>query len=306
VSGRIVRHSAEKFQLFAQKLSSGDQTIPIGLERHAQGDIKIRIAGQDAQSAADLANLTPVQLVNSSCFNLLDGGPLFRRKYLDWGIFYLNSDFLRVWRDVAQILKQRNAALRSRRPKQELSAWTEELVAKAAVLDQMRQAYVDLLIPLLRETVADLVTIPELELDYQPGWDQTLAYADVLHAALDKDIHLGHTQYGPHRADFKIKTRRIQAKDILSRGQQKLFVCAMILAQGALLNRHANKQPIYLIDDLPAELDTTSRANLIGLLSRQNTQIFVTAVERDGLGEALLRLPRKMFHVEHGEITEVT
>jgi DNA replication and repair protein RecF len=157
VIGRIVRNTADKFRIFAQKTAPGDQSIPIGIERQLQGDTKIRIAGKDVQSIAELADFTPVQLINSSCFNLLDGGPVFRRKYLDWGIFYLNKDFLRIWRDVSQILKQRNAALRSRRPKKELEAWTQELAAKGMALDQLRQEYVQQLSPLLIATVAELI-----------------------------------------------------------------------------------------------------------------------------------------------------
>jgi DNA replication and repair protein RecF len=305
VISRLVRHSAQKFLLFAQKISNGDQLIPVGIERYLQGEMNIRIAGKDVQSTAELAGLMPVQVINSSCFNLLDGGPVFRRKYLDWGMFYLNNDFFRVWRDVSQILKQRNAALRNRRPKNELHVWTQELEAKAVLLDQLRHAYVELLAPLLIQTVAELLTLPDLEVSYYPGWNKEISYGEALTASLDKDIQLGHTQFGPHRADFKIKIQGINAKEILSRGQQKLFVCAMILAQGALLQSGANKKPIYLIDDLPAELDTVSRSNLITLLSKQETQIFVTAVEREALNDSLSRLPSKMFHVEHGNVTEV-
>jgi DNA replication and repair protein RecF len=79
----------------------------------------------------------------------------------------------------------------------------------------------------------------------------------------------------------------------------------MILAQGALLYRSTNKKPIYLIDDLPAELDIVSRTNLIALLSKQETQIFVTAVEKTALSENLFQFPVKMFHVERGSVTEV-
>ncbi len=79
----------------------------------------------------------------------------------------------------------------------------------------------------------------------------------------------------------------------------------MMLAQGALLRSCANQNPIYLVDDLPSELDVVSRSNLIALLSRQEAQVFVTAIEHDALG-ALMEAPTKVFHVEHGHITEVT
>ncbi len=303
--GRIIRHTADKFCIFAQSAANGEQCIPIGIERQQQGDGKIRISGRDAQSVSELADLTPVQLINSHCYSLLDAGPVFRRKYLDWGIFYLNNDFLRIWRDYEQVLKQRNAGLRSRRPRKELDAWSEELANKAVLLDQARREYILSLLPILNDTVAELLAFPNLEIRYQPGWDDAVPYREILANFYEKDCLIGYTQNGPHRADLKITINGVVAKDILSRGQQKLFVCAMILAQGVLLKRCVNKAPIYLIDDLPAELDTVSRSKLITLLSKQDTQIFVTAVERDALSDVLSKLPLKMFHVEHGNVTEV-
>jgi DNA replication and repair protein RecF len=303
-TSRVIRQNAEKFLIFAQKQLTYEQSIGVGIEREQAGAVKIRIGGQDAQSIAELADLIPIQLINSQSFNLLDGGPAFRRKYLDWGIFYMNKDFLRTWKNFAQILKQRNAVLRSRRPKKELDIWTQELIVKSMVLDQFRREYVAQLLPLLNATVADLLHLSKLEISYQPGWDESHSYADILAAVFDKDLQAGFTQFGPHRADFKLKINNTSAKDFLSRGQQKLFVCAMILAQGALLGLSTNKKPIYLIDDLPAELDVVSRTSLITLLSKQETQIFVTAVERDALSEMLSGLRLKMFHVEHGSVTE--
>lgn len=304
LTSRIICNSADKFLIFAQTGLTGEQSIPIGIERPRQGDMKIRIAAKDVNSTAELASLTPVQLINSNCFSLLDAGPVFRRKYLDWGVFYLNSDFLRVWRDFTQLLKQRNSALRCRRSKKELASWTQELATKAAVLHEQRLDYVERLLPLLLSTVAELVSLPGLSVSYYPGWNQESSYSEVLEASIDKDMQLGFTQFGPHRADLKVGIHKINAKDILSRGQQKLFVCAMMLAQGSLLNSCKNKKPIYLIDDLPAELDVVSRSNLITLLSKQETQIFVTAVEREAFNHCETMLPLKMFHVEHGNLTE--
>jgi DNA replication and repair protein RecF len=79
----------------------------------------------------------------------------------------------------------------------------------------------------------------------------------------------------------------------------------MILARGTLLQRYADKTPIYLIDDLPSELDKVSRGSLIALLSRQKAQIFVTAVENNGRSDISTDNPLKMFHVEHGSVKEV-
>ena len=302
---RIINNNSEKFSLFANSLTIHNQKISVGIEREHNTDIKIRLAGKDIHSIAELASLSPILLINSHCHHFLDAGPVFRRKYLDWGAFYYTNDFLRLWREFQRALKQRNAALRSNTSKKELETWSNELIHRAILLHQFRKDYIHQLLPLLLETIAELVPLPGLEISYQSGWNESLDYQQALAQSLERDMQLGYTQLGPHRADLKVTVNGVPAKDILSRGQQKLFVCAMILTQGALLHRSANKRPIYLIDDLPSELDLMSRSKLMALLSKQEAQVFVTAVDREILKDFLIQSPFKVFHVEHGEISEV-
>jgi DNA replication and repair protein RecF len=298
---RIINNQAEKFAIFAQWQTINQQIIPLGLERTQDGEAKIRLAGKDVSSLMELANLIPVLLINSHCHHFLDAGPVSRRKYLDWGAFYFIPDFLRVWKRYARALKQRNAALRGQIARNELQTWNQELAEYAVLFDQYRKEYIRAWEPVFLAILAELLPLSDLELGYQQGWAEEAEYSDILTRHLDKDLQFGYTQMGPHRADLKIKIAGVPAKDILSRGQQKLFVCAMILAQGALLHRYTEKRPIYLIDDLPSELDLVSRSKLIALLSKQETQVFVTAVEREILDSFLIR-PTNVFHVEHGDI----
>ncbi len=304
VADRVVNASAHKLSLFASITSEQAVCDAIGLERHVDGGLKIRINAKDALSITDSASLLPVQLMDSNCHHLLDGGPAVRRKLLDWGIFYKNPDFLRSWRQFERLLKQRNAALRACRPKKELSAWTSELILQAISMDEMRRNYVEQFIPCLQATIAELLDINDLEINYLPGWDQAQTYASMLEQSIDRDFQLGYTQYGPQKADLKILINGVPAKDILSRGQQKLFVCAMIIARGTLLWSGTKRRPIYLVDDLPSELDINSRSKLLALLSKQEAQIFVTAVDRDSLGSSVANDFIKVFHVEHGNVSE--
>ena len=75
----------------------------------------------------------------------------------------------------------------------------------------------------------------------------------------------------------------------------------MIIAQGVLLAGHINRGLIYLVDDLPSELDLQSRQKLISLLARQPAQIFITAIERN---DVCCSVPMKVFHVEHGVVRD--
>lgn len=302
---RVINYSANQLSIFGHVATNAAQSVSLGLERHVDAKIKFRINGEEAASIAELASFVPIQLMDSHCHDLLDSGPFFRRKYIDLGLFYQENDFLRLWRLYERALKQRNAALRHRASRKELDSWTCELINNALPLDQLRRDYVDALVPLLIDALAELLPVARLKIAYYQGWENGNNYTEVLLKAIDKDYQLGYTQYGPHKADLKIIINDIPAKDILSRGQQKLFVCAMILARGALLQTRTNKAPIYLVDDLPAELDLASRSSLIGLLSRQKAQIFVTATENKVWGDVLASHPNKMFHVEQGHVSEM-
>ncbi len=300
----IIGHTAEKFSIFAQIQAENQQSTAVGIERVRNGDLRVRMRGQEGVSFTEVVELIPVLLMNSNCFNLLEAGPIFRRKYLDWGAFYRTNDFLRVWKQYERALKQRNAVLKARAAKKELAIWTSELVKNARQLDELRRDFVKQLLPFLQAALTELIVVPGLELSYYPGWDQGLDYQEAIDGMIDKDIYAGYTQIGPHRADFKMSIHRTPVKDILSRGQQKLFVCAMIVAQGAMLQQCANRKPIYLMDDLPSELDNHSRSNLMALLSKQEAQVFLTAVEYESLVDSDVSVPMKMFHVEHGNVRE--
>jgi len=302
-SDHVIRKTTDKLSIFAQIVLKSQQVISLGLEKGLKSEFKARMEGKDITSIAEFTRIAPVQLINSQCYNLIEGGPVFRRKYLDWGTFYQCHDFLRVWKQFKRVLKQRNVILGRPVLKKELNAWNLELVTVAEELHQMRYNYVQKLIPELKNKVQELLTYSALEIEYQKGWGSNKEYMEVLNENFERDCQLGYTQYGPHRADLKVTFNSLSAKEILSRGQQKLFVCAMILTQGELLHNSMKTKPIYLVDDLPAELDKTSRMNLITLLSKQEAQVFVTAVERGIFDKCSINKPVKLFHVEHGDLT---
>jgi DNA replication and repair protein RecF len=303
-NGYVIRHSSQKMSVFAHVQTADSRFVPAGIERSRNGETRTRVMGQDGVSATELVRLVPVLLMNSNSFSLLEG-PIFRRKYLDWGAFYVTPDFLRTWKQYERVLKQRNAALRERASKKEIETWTAELIKSAEQLDEMRRDFTQQLLPFLWDALAALITIPGLKLDFYPGWDQRLSFAEAITQSMDKDAYAGYTQIGPHRADFKITIGSTQAKDILSRGQQKLVVCAMICAQGAMLQQCIKRKPIYLVDDLPSELDSQSRSSLMTLLAKQEAQVFLTAIEHEDLCDSFASASMKMFHVEHGNVREV-
>ena len=122
---------------------------------------------------------------------------------------------------------------------------------------------------------------------------------------LRRDRQLGYTQAGPQRADLRLRIGTQNALEVLSRGQQKLVVCALKIAQGHLLAESMRQQCVYLVDDLSAELDPVYRKTLCNLLEQLDCQVFITGTDPDSLNyDWRKETPVSMFHVEHGHIKE--
>ena len=158
--------------------------------------------------------------------------------------------------------------------------------------------------PVFEQTLADLVELDGLTLSYYRGWDKDRELSEVLATSLLRDQQIGHTQAGPQRADLRLRSGAHNAADILSRGQQKLVVCALRIAQGHLVNHAKRGQCIYLVDDLPSELDEQHRQALCRLLEGLDCQVFITCVDHEFLRDGWhMDTPVAMFHVEHGCIS---
>ncbi|GAB2787882.1 DNA replication/repair protein RecF [Halomonas shantousis] len=298
-----IAHDAEAMTLHARL--SGEPAPTIGVRRlRDASELEIRLAGEKAVRIAQLAETMPLQLINPDAFRLLEGAPASRREFLDWGTFHVKHDFFEAWKSVRRALKHRNALLRhDRMDASSLHVWERELAHWGARLDALRSDYMARFVPVFEETLAELLEVPQLSLRYYRGWDRQRDLAEVLQAGRDTDRQMGFTQQGPQRADLRIRIDRRAAVEVLSRGQQKLVVSAMKLAQGRLLDMLTGRTCIYLIDDLPAELDASHRRIFCHWLERQHCQVFITSVDIGSLAETWQReTDVTMFHVEHGRL----
>ncbi len=300
---RIINYDAEKLSVFAMAQSHNNLSNALGIEKDRDGKSRIKINGENIQSPAILAELLPIQLINPDSYYLLSAGPKHRRQFLDWGVFHVEPAFFPEWKKIQRILKQRNAALRDPSYTQMIYSWDIEYVAASDALEEMRSNYIAQLNPIFQQVITELLDVGDLTLEYRKGWDTEKGLQQVLKESLARDQQLGYTQYGPHRSDIKIYTDHFQAQDVLSRGQQKLLICALRLAQGILLRELTNKRCIYLIDDLAAELDANHRKKIMEVLATLQSQVYVTATNPHDLKDLMDISDTKMFHVEQGKLS---
>jgi DNA replication and repair protein RecF len=121
----------------------------------------------------------------------------------------------------------------------------------------------------------------------------------ALQGSRERDLARGSTHAGPHRGDVLLKLDGRLARDILSRGQQKLAASAMILAQLRLLSGILPEPPTLLLDDPAAELDPERLARFIEQVSPLRCQMVLTSLTSGGQP---FGPPDRMFHVEQGRV----
>lgn len=304
-----INHLLTRCVVFAE-MTNGTS---VGVMRTRREQQLFKVNGNPIHSASQLADVLPLQLIDAESFSLLEGGPRVRRQFLDWGVFHVEPEFLFHWRRVQKAIKQRNNLLRQAKVKNakiedsELAPWDAELVQCADKIDAMRARYLRRLAPHFSRLLKQLVELETPELLYRRGWSETLSLDLVLQKDSARDLLHGTTHSGPQRADIDIHIGGRPAETVLSRGQEKLLACALRLAQGILLHEITGKTCIYLVDDLPAELDLQRRQALCKQLSAMRSQVFVTATDPDSLKDCWPNTAdTQWFHVEQGRVNLIT
>jgi DNA replication and repair protein RecF len=299
-TANLTRHGETEFLLYGEvEVARG--RLSVGARNSREG-LEVRVGGESAGGAAALAEALPLQVIDPEIHNLIAGGPELRRRFLDWVAFHVEHEHLLVWRKYRRALKQRNAALKARSTAAVIRSWNAEFLELAGQLDQSRRRVLALSTDSLQEHGYALLDT-ELAFEYQQGWAREKGLAEALEDGLDRDLQLGTTHSGPHRADIKVSYDERQARKLVSRGQQKLLASAMILAATETVQASLERPLLLLLDDPAAELDGDSIARLMASVAALGCQVVATSLD-----PGALTFPEKpkTFHVEHGVVTAET
>ena len=298
----IINFTHDKLIVSAQLAQTNNKTIQLGIQLDTK-NFFCRINHKTTQKRSDLAYALPLQIIHPKSYELLDAGPQLRREFLDWGVFNNDRNFLLAWRNFKKALSQRNALLKAKKL-QYINVWDKELHYYGTIVDEYRQLYLLRFKPIFFSIFKEFFGHINVDIIISSGWDTTFEFQQVLINDLDKDLRYGFTHSGPHRADFNLFINNRLAKDFVSRGQLKLIVLSLRLAQMQLLFNENGISGCFLIDDFAAELDTLNRAKLLQYLSVMGCQVFITATEISEFGDLDNIKKYKMFHVEHGKIKQ--
>ncbi|MCC6179981.1 MAG: DNA replication/repair protein RecF [Chloroflexi bacterium] len=311
-------HDGESGRSVSERPADGRSTTESAVPSIAQVSKQIKVNGLPTK-AVELVGQVNVVLFTPDDVTLVAGPPAGRRRYLDITNSQVSGAYLRTLQRFNRVLVQRNHLLRQvrerRQRRDQLDFWNQELIAAGAFVATRRLETIAALnehvTPLFRQLGGGQST---LEIVYRPtthdpvALDGELSALGTLYAArmqelLPREIEQGVSLVGPHRDDFAFLVDGVDLNVYGSRGQQRLAVLALKLAEGQYMRAQTSERPILLLDDILSELDPTRRGFVLEQAGREG-QTLITTTDLDDFTPRFMA-NATVFRVEHGTVVPV-
>jgi DNA replication and repair protein RecF len=288
--------------------SAGDFALELGLQRADDGIGPLRKViriNQQLRRMQDSIGTFQTVLFTPEDLDLVSGSPSGRRRFIDLLLSQIDRGYVGQLSRYLRVLEQRNSLLRSHQKSggartsllEQLGFWDEQLIehgaylaaARREMLGRLCNAFADR-VPLFTETASLSASYaPNLGIDFLAAAridDDRAHLIAVARRELesqvrmrrDEEIRRGVTLVGPHRDDLELQIDGRPLGGFGSRGQQRLAVIALKLAEADVIASEGDF-PILLLDDLLSELDQEHRATLLEAVRGCGAQIFLTTAD---------------------------
>jgi DNA replication and repair protein RecF len=245
--------------------------------------------------------------------NIVRGQPDARRKFLDRGVVALHPAYVQTLADYNRVIKQKNRLLQDAadselgldRLREQIAPWNEQLIALSAEIHRSRNDYVERLRQALERRLFEReeVTIRYVSALEGKGdlTDYEALIAERLQLRLQAELASGYSLIGPHRDDLEILFDGRDMRAFGSSGQQRSALIILDLAAISVYHSWHQEYPLFLIDDVDAELDRKRIGYLLEYLEGR-TQTFVTT-SKESLVEQFVARAR-IYQIEAGAVRD--
>ncbi len=251
-------------------------------------------------------------IFNADEIDVVRGTPDPRRKFLDAAITAIHPPYVQVLADYNRVIKQKNALFQTAREREmpldrvaaDLEPWNEQLAVLAARIHRSRTRIVERLNEALEERLfeSEVVTIRYASSLEEHGdlthYDRLIR--ERLQLRVQAELAAGYSLIGPHRDEFEILFDGRDLRKYGSAGQQRSAFLLLQLANISVFHAQRGEYPLFLLDDIDAELDYERIGNLLEFL-KGKTQCVVTTskesfVEKFGADAAV-------FDISNGSVS---
>lgn len=286
-------------------ISNNDRRLTVDVEINSNKANRARLNGNPTKSQREILGALQTIYFSPEDLDLVRGEPTGRRDFLDRLLILRTPRFAGVISDYERVVKQRNTLLKTRVPESSVTPWTEQLIALGAELTAARIDLVQKLAPYVEANYKALNEAKPATISYKSSTEGLSSSSEQCVTALSartsevasQERERGVSLVGPHRDDLELHLGDFPAKGYASHGES--WSMALSLKLGAFnLVRADGSNPILILDDVFAELDTTRRQHLIEATQVAEQTIITAAVESDIPPE----LQSTKFYVEAGEV----
>jgi DNA replication and repair protein RecF len=283
---------------------------------------RARINQSPLPKARELLGLVRTVLFSPEDLALVKGDPSDRRRFADDLLVQVSPRYAGTRADYDRVLKQRNSLLKTAGAARRggasaesalstLAVWDQRLAELGAEVMRRRAQLVEDLTPLVGkayEAVARGATRDDAVIGYRPSFEvdrDDLALPslegkllDAIEARRRDELDRGLSLVGPHRDELDLVLGDLPVKGYASHGESWSYALALRLASYDLL-RAGGDDPVLILDDVFAELDSGRRAQLADLVAGAE-QVLVTAAVPD---DVPTQLRGRRYTVADGEVS---
>lgn len=306
-----IRHGARGLRVHGEVEHQG-LCRDLGIVVPDDEDKKLTIFHKPVGLAEFVGNLHVLAFTQEH-LKVVRGGPAERRAFLDRALITANPGHIQRIAAYSRALKQRNRILGSalssgvRADRTLLEAWEEKLAREGSQILCNRRRYIE---EMKKEIGDPLCSRESIGIRYEASGVKTGADAAALESEFRENLQelrrnderRGFTTIGPHRDDLKIELDGKPLADFGSAGQQRSALLALYFAQMEIHFKKRGFYPLFLMDDVEAELDNERLLAFLAHLE-QRTQTFLTTAKE----QVLPTLPRdsRRYRVREGTVVQV-
>lgn len=289
------------------------QRLHRDLQVTLQGSTKTIFVNQKKETLTRYLSHLQIFSFTAADLDVVRGMPEARRRFLDRGIASIRPSYLQTIADYGRVIKQKNkllqmaleSELQLERVQELLAPWNDQLVQHAGRIHRERSNYVRGLNEVLERQLFDKRNLQTSYLSALEGKgnleDYETTLASRLTLRLPAEVASGHSLIGPHRDDWEIHLDGREIKIFGSSGQQRSALLLLDLAAISLYNLSSNDHPVFIIDDVDAELDEGRIRRLLEYLENR-TQTFITTSKRSHVEGFFSRA--SVFEIEDGKVND--
>ena len=285
----------------------GGESIKITKKKNNRPNI-LQNRGVKTENFSKLVKKHPNCLIENKEFFFTTSNPEQKRSFLNKTLFYVEQTDALSLNKLKKIILQRSGCLKNKDFNQ-IKYWDEKLVEIEPKVTQLNETICTKINNYLNNSGLVSVFeeknpwIKDLSIKYDPGYENSHEFFDVLAKNFEKDCILKRTSEGPHKRSFNIYLQNVHASEVLSRGQQKITSIIFHLIQREIIMDNTNLIPILLMDDISSELDKENANLMLKYLVNNSVQTIMTSIDFSHLSD---HNEVFLFHVEHnGECSNV-